>query len=260
MAVARPHAAVKRVAAINTAPNAAMLRGMTQGIDSAPRRASLWTIAGLACVLLGPLLATTAPMQRLYLMAGSGLASVFVAQSSLWVVLAAALACHLYGDRLPLSAVGLVRPRLRSILLGLGVGASVYVGLYAIAFVLWKNGLFEAKAPASQILQWPLWLRLFMLITAGVAEEALYRGFAIERLTALTGRRWLAALIALAAFVAAHVPFWGLGAIATPIVGGGFFTLVYLWRRDLVACMVAHLAVDSVGLLLAPALGITSSE
>lgn len=226
----------------------------------APRGASFWTLAGLACALFGPLLMTTAPMQRLYVMAGSGHASVFVAQSTMWLVLAAALACHIYGDRLPLASVGLVRPRLRSILLGLAVGVSVYVGLYAIAFVLWKNGLFEAKAPAGQILQWPLWLRLFMLVTAGVVEEALYRGFAIERLTALTGRRWLAALIALVAFVAAHVPFWGASAIATPIVGGGFFTLVYLWRRDLTACMVAHIAVDSVGLLLAPALGITSSS
>ena len=225
-----------------------------------PRRASIWTVAGLAVALVGPLLLTTAPMQRLYLLAGSGYASVMLAQSMLWFVLAAALACHVYGDRLPLSAVGLVRPRLRSLLFGLAVGASVYIGLYAIAFVLWKNGLFDAKAPAAQIMQWPLWLRLFMLITAGVVEEALFRGFAIERLTALTGRRWLAAIIALAAFVAAHVPFWGLGAIATPIVGGAFFTLVYLWRRDLIACMVAHLAVDSVGLLIAPALGITGSS
>ncbi|MFT4098429.1 MAG: CPBP family intramembrane metalloprotease [Rhodoblastus sp.] len=223
-------------------------------------RTRFWTIAGLACALLGPLAMATAPMQKLYLLAGSGAASVFVAQSTMWLVLAAALACHLRGDRLPLSAVGLVRPRVGSILFGLAVGASVYIGLYAIAFVLWKNGLFDAKTPATQILQWPLWLRLFMLITAGVVEEALYRGFAIERLTALTGRRWLAALIALAAFVAAHLPFWGMGAIVTPLVGGGFFTLVYLWRRDLVACMVAHLAVDSVGLLIAPALGVTVSN
>lgn len=233
---------------------------MTSTADQTPRRTSPWTIAGLACALFGPLLMTTAPMQKLYLLAGSGLASVFVAQSTMWLVLAAALACHVYGDRLPLSAVGLVPPRLRSILFGLAVGVSVYMGLYAIAFVLWKNGLFEARNPASQILHWPLWLRLFMLITAGVVEEALFRGFAIERLSELTGRRWLAALIALAAFVAAHLPFWGLSAVATPIVGGGFFTLVYLWRRDLVACMVAHLMVDSVGLLLAPALGVTSSS
>ncbi|MFV0279475.1 MAG: CPBP family intramembrane glutamic endopeptidase [Rhodoblastus sp.] len=223
----------------------------------APRGAKFWTLAGLFIVLAGPLLMTTAPMQKLYLMAGSAHASIAVAQSTMWILLALALACHAFGDRLPLSAVGLVRPRLRSILFGLGVGASVYVCLYAIAFALWKNGLFEAKAPAGEIMQWPLWLRLFMLVTAGVAEEALYRGFAIERLSALTGRRWLAALIALCAFVAAHMPFWGLGAIATPIVGGGFFTLIYLWRRDLVACMVAHIAVDSVGLLLAPALGVT---
>ncbi len=224
------------------------------------RRAGVWTVAGLACALLGPLAMATAPMQKLYVLAGSGAASVFVAQSTMWLVLAAALACHVFGDRLPLSAVGLVRPRVGSILFGLAIGVSVYLVLYAIAFVLWKNGLFDAKAPASEIMHWPLWLRLFMLTTAGIVEEALYRGFAIERLTALTGRRWLAALIALAAFIAAHLPFWGLGGVATPLVGGGFFTLVYLWRRDLIACMVAHLAVDSVGLLIAPALGIAASN
>lgn len=220
-------------------------------------RTTVWTVAGLVCALLGPLALMIAPMQALYAMAPTTNASIFLGQSMLWLTLAAALAFHRFGDRLPLAAVGLVRPRARSALLGLAIGVSVYVALYAIAYVLYKNGLFDAKDAATLVNNWPFWLRLFALLTAGVVEEALYRGFAIERLTALIGRRWLAATIALAAFVAAHVPFWGLSAVATPLVGGVFFTLVYLWRRDLVTCMVAHLAVDSVGLLIAPALGVT---
>ena len=52
---------------------------MTQATDMPPRGASPWTIAGLACALFGPLLMTTAPMQKLYVLAGSGLASVAVA-------------------------------------------------------------------------------------------------------------------------------------------------------------------------------------
>lgn len=224
--------------------------------DSRARRVGRWTAAGVAVALFGPFVLMSAPMQRLYVATGTEEGAVFLGQAMMWVVLALALACHVIGDRLPLSAVGLVRPRLRSILVGLAIGASVYAGLYAVALTLMKFGLFNAGEGALVVTTWPLWLRLFALVTAGLVEEALYRGFAIERIAALTGSRGLAALIALAGFVAAHLPFWGLGAVATPIVGGGFFTLVYLWRRDLVACMVAHIAVDSVGLLLAPALGV----
>ncbi len=221
-----------------------------------PHRPGIWTLTGLALALLGPLALATPPMQRVYAIFRPDTHAVFAGQASLWVVLALALACLVLGERLPLAAVGLVRPHPRSIWTGLAIGAAVYAALFALVAALLKLGLFDADRASEIIGNWPLWLRLFALITAGVVEEALYRGFAIERLTALTGSKGLAAMFSLAAFSAAHVPFWGLAALAAPIVGGGFFTLVYLWRRDLVACMVAHIAVDFVGLVLAPALGV----
>lgn len=213
-----------------------------------------WAIVGLSIALAGPLLLASAPMQHVYLSFGSDAMGAFVGQSLLWAILAGALACLVFGEKLPLASVGLVAPRVSSVMTGVAVGAGVYVVLFSVAAVLMQFKLFDAAKAGATVVSWPLWLRLFALVTAGVVEEAIYRGYAIERLTALTGRRWLAALIALAAFCAAHLPFWGLGAVATPLVGGAFFTLLYLWRRDLVACMVAHIAVDSVGLLVAPAL------
>ena len=219
------------------------------------KSASLWTIVGLAIAVCGPLALASGPMQHVYGYFSSESFGAFVGQACLWLVLGGALACLVFGERLPLRSVGLVAPTRRSILFGLGVGAGVYVLLFAIVATLSLLHLFEADKGGAIVTGWPLWLRVFTLFTAGIVEEALYRGYAIERLTALTGRRWLAAVLALAAFCAAHVPFWGLAALATPIVGGGFFTLVYLWRRDLVACMVAHIAVDSVGLLIAPLIG-----
>ena len=217
--------------------------------------ASVWTWIGLAIALVGPPALTAPPMQRVFELAGSDNGAVFVGQSFLWLILALALACLVFGERLPLSAASIAPPRLRSIVTGLLIGAAVYAVLFGIVVLLVQFDLFDAKAGANVVSGWPLWLRVFALATAGIVEEALYRGYAIERLTALVGRRWLAALIALAFFAVAHVPFWGLAALATPILGGGFFTLVYLWRRDLVACMVAHMAVDFVGLILAPAFG-----
>ncbi|MDE2362246.1 MAG: CPBP family intramembrane metalloprotease [Hyphomicrobiales bacterium] len=214
-----------------------------------------WALAGLFVALVGPLGLASPPMQHVYASLPSDALGVFVGQASLWVVLAVTLACLVYGERLPLSSVGLVHPRLRSVGIGLAIGAGVYAALFAMVAILVQFHLFEAQKGVEAVQTWPLWLRLFALVTAGVVEEALYRGYAIERLTALTGRRWLAAIIALAAFSVAHVPFWGLAALATPIIGGGFFTIVYLWRRDLVACMTAHIVVDFVGLVIAPALG-----
>jgi uncharacterized protein len=222
------------------------------GDEEAAPRAGFWALAGLAIAVFGPLALASGPMQQVYAQFESHYVGAFFGQALLWVVLAGALACLVFGERLPLSCVGLVAPTRRSLAFGFGVGVGVYVLLFAVVATLAQFNLFDADKAGAVVIAWPLWLRLFTLVTAGVVEEALYRGYAIERLTALTGRRWLAAILALAAFSAAHVPFWGLAALATPIVGGGFFTLVYLWRRDLVACMVAHIAVDSVGLLIAP--------
>jgi len=91
-------------------------------------------------------------------------------------------------------------------------------------------------------------LRIFAAVGSGVVEELLYRGFAIERLTALTGRPWIAGGIAALIFGLAHVPSWGLGfALSADLPFGIYMTLFYLWRRDLVACMIAH----STGLVVA---------
>ncbi|MFO1116884.1 MAG: type II CAAX endopeptidase family protein [Beijerinckiaceae bacterium] len=227
-----------------------------RGEPSREERAGPWAAIGLVVALAGPPLLASAPMQKIYAQFDPAF-GIFLGQALLWLVLGLALACLVVGEKLPLSSVGIVAPRWRSVGLGLAIGAGVYASLLAIVSILLHFHLFEiGTKQVEAVTSWPLWLRLFALVTAGVVEEALYRGYAIERLTALTGRRWLSASIALAGFSIAHVPFWGLGALATPLVGGSFFTLIYLWRRDLVACMVAHIAVDSVGLIVAPALGV----
>jgi membrane protease YdiL (CAAX protease family) len=78
-------------------------------------------------------------------------------------------------------------------------------------------------------------------------EELLYRGYAIERLSMLTGTRWLAAAISIAAFGLAHIPAWGTGfALAADLPFGIVMTLFYLWRRDLLANILAH----STGLVI----------
>ena len=44
----------------------------------------------------------------------------------------------------------------------------------------------------------PFLLRLGLVLTAGICEEFLFRGYAIERFTALTGKLWIGAVAAMA--------------------------------------------------------------
>jgi membrane protease YdiL (CAAX protease family) len=211
-----------------------------------------WTIAGLLAALGGPLVLASPPAQSLYELAGAQ--AIYVGQAVLWALVFVVIAILRFGERQPLAAIGLVPPRGRSILLGLGIGVGVFAVLAALAAVLSHFALFDNKEASEVVLDWPLWFRIFVAASAGVIEETLYRGYAIERLAKIVGGHRIAAVISLAAFALAHVPFWGWGSLATPLVGGAFFAILYLWSRDLVACMVAHSLIDLVGIVVLPAL------
>jgi uncharacterized protein len=98
-----------------------------------------------------------------------------------------------------------------------------------------------AAAGTAALTALPLWFRIIVGATGGIVEETLYRGYAVERLARLTGRRWLGASLATLAFGAAHIPAWGVGfAAVADLQAGVVLVLFYLWRRALVANMLAH--------------------
>lgn len=57
---------------------------------------------------------------------------------------------------------------------------------------------------------------------------------------------WLAALVPLAVFTLAHLSAWGWGHLVGVLFGGALLTGLYLWQRDLVACMIAHTIIDTM--------------
>ena len=89
------------------------------------------------------------------------------------------------------------------------------------------------------------------VIRAGVVEEIIFRGLAIERLAALTGSRAMAAIVSGAAFIAVHISGWGYAQLIVVAFGTVIMTVLYLWRRDLGSNMIAHTLTDFVGFLLA---------
>jgi len=82
-----------------------------------------------------------------------------------------------------------------------------------------------------------------------VVEEFFYRGYPIERLQALGLNRYWAAAIPLVIFALGH---WTGGAanIAIALALGAILAGFYLWRRDLIANMIGHFAVDFVANVL----------
>jgi len=90
------------------------------------------------------------------------------------------------------------------------------------------------------------------VMRAGIAEEVLYRGFAIERLQALTGNRWVAAGVPLILFAAFHYR-QGLAGICIAFLLGAILTVFYLWKRDLLANIFGHFLTDFIpNVLFAP--------
>ena len=147
-------------------------------------------------------------------------------------------------ERLPLQSIGL-RPPSRSTLVSALLLTFILVFLLppVTASLVRALGQEGANAGVARLAVLPAWFRVFLGATSGVVEETLYRGYAVERLAAITGRLWLGAAIATVAFGAAHIPYWGLGfALAADLPVGVVLVLCYVWRRDLLANMFAHSA------------------
>jgi uncharacterized protein len=159
-----------------------------------------------------------------------------------WLCAIAVIILIQKGERLPLSSVGIGTSKWwKSILWSLALGAVCFLVAGAIVALTHFNG--GPSGAAFQKL--PLWLITCIVIRAGVVEELFYRGYALERLTAIGLHRFWAIAIALIIFSLAH---WtgGVANIALAFVLGAILTAFYLWRRDLVANMIAHFLVDFV--------------
>lgn len=170
-----------------------------------------------------------------------------------WLLSVAVLLLVLVGERLPLRSIGLRRLSLRDGLLA--VAAGVLLSLLVPVLTVATNSLLGADG-TNEIVDLgsttATGLLAFGVVTAAFTEEVLFRGYAIERLEALTGRRWLAGIISLAFFVSVHLATWSpahVFGVVLPL--GAALTGLYLWKRSLPVVIVAHLLADAPLIVLA---------
>jgi membrane protease YdiL (CAAX protease family) len=106
------------------------------------------------------------------------------------------------------------------------------------------------SAGLSKLAAYPVWYLVLAVLIGGTAEEFLYRGYAVERLASLTGSCWTAGIISVFLSGLAHIPMWGWPAALTTVVSGALATAFYIWRRDLLANIIAHVAADFAGIVV----------
>ena len=112
--------------------------------------------------------------------------------------------------------------------LGATVGVVSVAGVAGIFFGLLPLLHLTEAQPLGRLLATPLWWRLISSVRAAVAEELLFRGYALERLADLTGSLHIAAVISCLVFTVEHVGPWGWGHLLIAGFGGLTLTLLYV--------------------------------
>ena len=151
-----------------------------------------------------------------------------------------------YWERRPLTSIGVRALSVRDLLAATAT---------LLAFILVDRSLiwFVDRSPvlaveltrgAAMYASLPKWLDWSGLLANGIAEEVGFRGYAIERIEELTGSTLLGASVPFIVNVLVHAPVWGFHGmlIKAPILL--LLVSLYLWRRNLPACALAHVLID----------------
>jgi membrane protease YdiL (CAAX protease family) len=143
----------------------------------------------------------------------------------------------------------------RDVLRDAALGLLLWLTLVSIA-IAWRytaggGGLSESvaaalpKSPAERI----VWV--FVSISAGVAEEIVFRGYCHRQFEALTRSQWRALGLQAVLFGVTH-GYQGVDAMARITVLGLAFGLMALWRQSLRPGIIAHSWTDTASGLFYP--------
>src|SRR5262245_41693255 len=105
-----------------------------------------------------------------------------------WAVIGSLLAYVRFAEHEPLSSLGFRAMTRTDVVVAIGAAVAIVGGLAAIYFAIFPWARIQNDR-INVLFATPLWWRIISVVRAGVGEEVLFRGYAIERLGRLTGRR-----------------------------------------------------------------------
>ena len=155
-------------------------------------------------------------------------------------------------ERQSLASVGLMpapagRVALWTFIGIVGCVAALAVGLLAVKM----SGLRFGSEPGTVAAKYPMWVTVLIVLRAGVVEELFYRGYAIDRITRLSGSPALGFIVPLLMFAGFHYK-QGAGGVLVALLMGAVLSVLFLWKRNLAANMLAHFLIDFVPNVVLP--------
>lgn len=96
-------------------------------------------------------------------------------------------------------------------------------------------------------------LRSLLALANGVEEEMIFRGYAVERLETTVHQKWIAIPLAYGFCMVAHWSYWGTIDFAVIGIGQVVFLYMYVLRRRLLPCIIAHVLADLLGVFVSSA-------
>lgn len=207
-----------------------------------------WTYAGLAVALFGIPAANLVFKLAGYTRADDN--AIVVRELAILALVGFLLWIIRTGERLPLSSIGIRRQPIGPAILWTVIAMIAFAAalFLCLGLLLPALGMTYGSQGGPAV---SLAVTTLVVMRAGIAEEIFYRGFAIERIEALTGSRALAALVPLVMFAGFHFSQGMAGVIIAFFVGAAA-TAIYLWKRNLVILIAAHFTLDFVPNVLIP--------
>jgi membrane protease YdiL (CAAX protease family) len=189
---------------------------------------------------------------RNWLGLGDLLGNRLASEAIWWSIAGLLLAWVIFVEGRSLASIGMRRPSWSTFGWAIPwIVIAMATVMLSFAVILPALGLEMNRAATSSIISLPILAQLALFIRAGVVEEILFRGYPIERLEELTGSKWVAALVPAVIFIGGHYAFWGAGQLIVVAMGTIVLTLLYMWKRDLLCCMIVHASTDIIGFTLA---------
>lgn len=171
----------------------------------------------------------------------------------MWVFAALVLAISAASFSDCRSYIGLETPDIRAIVLSVAAGFCILTSWPVVDAILRARGWHTTieKDVFNKLISHSLPYRAFLVLTAGVTEEILYRGYAIGIGSQIFRSMTIALFVSLFVFVASHFR-WGFSHLISVLWAGFILSLLFIITKSLAACVIVHTLIDAIGLIIAP--------
>jgi membrane protease YdiL (CAAX protease family) len=163
-----------------------------------------------------------------------------------WIVAIALLILIKYGEGRLYTSVGFSPITIKEGLLAMGIGIVLSISvplLTLLASQLLPSATDGSILDATVQNSWQM--LLLGVLTAGITEEIIFRGYLIERLDELTGEPFIAVGVSVLAFALPHILNWNIAHVVGVVLPLGLIlSWLYLWKRNIIFNMIVHIVID----------------